>query len=222
MPYLLLWIALIVAFVDWISTAKKWQKVEYIAKPTVIIILFVWLVIHNGLSSWTIWFGIGLVFSLFGDILLLLPEKFFIVGLFSFILTHLAYIIGFNPTLPQTNIASLILAALVGITAAQTYNKIAAGAIKKGQRELRIPILIYTVVITLMLLSALLTLVRPTWDALSAIIVSIGALLFFISDSLIGWNKFFQTIPNGRTYIMITYHFGQFGIIIGAALHYLF
>jgi uncharacterized membrane protein YhhN len=221
MSYILLWIALIVAFIDWIAIARKWRRVEYIAKPAVIIILLIWLVINDGFSSWTIWFGIGLVFSLFGDIFLLLPEKYFKAGLFSFLLTHIAYTIGLNPTLPQTNIAGLILAALVGITAAQIYNRVAAGAINKGQPELRIPFLLYTVVISLMLLSALLTLVRPAWDALSAITVSIGALLFFISDSLIGWDKFIRSIPNGRSYIMITYHLGQFGIIIGSTLHYL-
>lgn len=221
MSYLFLWIALIVAIIDWIAVARDWRRVEYIAKPAVIIILLVWLVINKGFSSWMIWFGIGLIFSFVGDIWLLLPEKFFIAGLFSFLLTHIAYIIGFNPTLPQTNIASFILAAFVGISAAQIYNKVAAGLIKKEQEDLRIPSLLYTVMISLMLLSALLTLVRTSWDALAAITVSMGALLFFISDALIAWNKFIHSIPNGRLYIMITYHLGQFGIIIGTAIHYL-
>jgi uncharacterized membrane protein YhhN len=221
MSYLLLWFALIVAAIDWIAVSKHWRKVEYIAKPAFIVILLIWLGINNGFINWMIWFGIGLVFSLLGDIFLMLPGRYFRAGLFSFLITHLMYIIGFNPNLPPVNIASLVLAVLVGITAAQIYNKVVAGTIRKGQQGLRIPLLLYTAGISLMLLSALLTLVRPSWDALSAIIVSSGALLFFISDSLIGWNEFVSNFPKSRLYIMITYHLGQICIIVGAGLHYL-
>ena len=221
MSYLFLWIALIIATIDWLAVAKDWQRVEYLAKPAVIVALLVWLGANDGFSGWMIWFGIGLLFSLIGDICLMLPGGFFRAGLYSFMLTNIAYIIGFNPTLPPVNIASLALAALVGITTAQIYNKVNAGVSRKGQENLRIAVLLYTVVLCLMLLSALQTLVRPSWDALSAISVSIGALLFFISDSLISWNKFVNVIPNGRFYIIITYHLSQFSIIVGAGLHYL-
>lgn len=72
-----------------------------------------------------------------------------------------------------------------------------------------------------MLLSALLTLVRPSWDPYFTILVSTGAMLFSISDWLIGWNRFVNPIPSGRLITIVTYHIGQFGIIVGATLHYL-
>jgi uncharacterized membrane protein YhhN len=221
MSYLLLWIALIIAALDWLALANDWRRVEYLAKPAVILSLLAWLGTNNGFNNWTIWFGIGLLFSLVGDICLMLPREFFRAGLYSFLLTLVAYTIGFNHTLPPANVASLILAVLVGITASQIYNKVAAGLTRKGQDNLRISILLYAVVISLMLLSTLLTLVRPSWNALSAITVSMGGLLFFISDSLIGWNRFVNVVPKGRLYVTITYHLGQFCIIFGAALHYL-
>ena len=221
MSYLLLWIALIIAALDWLAIANDWRRVDYLAKPAVIVVLLAWLGTNNGLSNWTIWFGIGLLFSLVGDICLTLPRELFRAGLYSFLLTHVAYIIGFNHTLPPANVASLILAVLVGITTSQIYNTLAARLTRKGQDNLRNPILLYTVVISLMLLSALLTLVRPSWDALSAISASMGGLLFFISDSLIGWNRYVNVVPNGRLYVTITYHLGQICIIFGAALHYL-
>lgn len=221
MSYLFLWIAIIIAPLDWLAVAFDWRKIEYLAKPAVILALLAWLGMNDGVSGEMIWFEIGLLFSLIGDICLLFPKKLFIVGLVSFLLTHIAYTIGLNPTLPPVNIASMILAVLVGITTAQIHNRMAAGLTKKGQENLKIPILIYAIAISLMLLSALLTLVRPSWEAFFAIFVSTGAMLFYISDGLIGWNRFVNPIPNGRLFTMVTYHIGQFGIIVGAALHYL-
>ena len=221
MSYQLLWIAIIIAPLDWLSVAKDWRKIEYIAKPAVILALLAWLGFHDGVGGKMIWFVIGLLFSLIGDICLLFPNKLFIVGLVSFLLTHIAYIIGLNPTLPPVNIASVILAVLVGITAAQIHNRIKSGLTIQGEENLKTPILIYTTVISLMLLSALLTLVRPSWDPFLAILVSTGAMLFSISDWLIGWNRFVNPIPSGRLITIVTYHIGQFGIIVGATLHYL-
>lgn len=221
MSYQFLWIAIFIASLDWLSVAKDWRKIEYIVKPAVILALIAWLGINDGVGGEMIWFVIGLLFSLIGDICLLFQNKLFIVGLVSFLLTHIAYIIGLNPTLPPVNIASVILAVLVGITAAQIHNRIKSGLTIQGEENLKTPILIYTTVISLMLLSALLTLVRPSWDPFLAILVSTGAMLFSISDWLIGWNRFVNPIPSGRLITIVTYHIGQFGIIVGATLHYL-
>lgn len=221
MSYQFLWIAIFIASLDWLSVAKDWRKIEYIVKPAVILALIAWLGINDGVGGEMIWFVIGLLFSLIGDICLLFQKKLFIVGLVSFLLTHIAYIIGLNPTLPPVNIASVIFTVLVGITASQIHNRIKSGLTIQGEENLKTPILIYTNVISLMLLSALLTLVRPSWDPFFTILVSTGAMLFSISDWLIGWNRFVNPIPSGRLITIVTYHIGQFGIIVGATLHYL-
>ena len=221
MSFSFLWIALVIAFVDWAAVARKWRKLEYLAKPAVIISLLAWIGTNDGFQGQMIWFGLGLVFSLFGDIFLMLPKDLFVAGLVSFLFAHISYIIGYNQTLPPVNIPSLILAVIVGITAAQIYNRIAIGLAKSEQDKLKIPVILYTFVISLLLVSALLTLVRPSWEALPAILSSIGALLFFVSDTLLAWNKFVDAIPKGRILVMITYHLGQMGIIIGAGLHYI-
>jgi hypothetical protein len=41
------------------------------------------------------------------------------------------------------------------------------------------------------------------------------------SDSLLAWNKFDQPVRHANLLVMVTYHLGQFGIVLGAALHYL-
>jgi len=72
-----------------------------------------------------------------------------------------------------------------------------------------------------MLFSALSTLIRDDWRILAAVSASSGALLFFISDTVLALNKFVAPIPNGRVIVMITYHLGQILIAMGAMLRFL-
>ena len=221
MNYFILWIALIIAIVNWIAVARNWRSVEYLTKPAVMVALLAWLGQCSGFRGHLIWFALGLAFSLAGDVFLMLPRERFMAGLVSFLLGHLAYLVGFNPELPPINLPALILATIVAGTALQIYRRIAASLKSGGNEHLRVPVLIYSIVISLMLLSALLTLVRSDWQPVHALTVSSGALLFFLSDTLLAWNKFVSPIPNGRLLVMITYHGGQLLITLGAAAHFL-
>ena len=44
-----------------------------------------------------------------------------------------------------------------------------------------------------------------------------GAVLFYASDGILGWNKFVQPVPHGRVAIMTTYHLGQIGLVLALA-----
>ena len=46
-------------------------------------------------------------------------------------------------------------------------------------------------------------------------------MLFFISDTLLAWNRFVAPIRHQRVLIMSTYHLGQMGLALGAALQFL-
>ena len=221
MSFTFIWVALIIAVIDWIAVVKRWKRLEYIAKPGVMIALLVWVWGVNGFSGPMIWFALGLVFSLFGDIFLMLPREQFIAGLISFLLAHIAYLVGFLQTTPPLNIVSLILAVLVGIAATRIYRSIGAGLADSGNQALRPPMLIYTIVISLMLWSALLTLVGKEWLPVQALLAAGGALLFFLSDTFLAWNKFVSPIRHGKLLVIITYHLGQVMIILGAGLHYI-
>jgi uncharacterized membrane protein YhhN len=80
---------------------------------------------------------------------------------------------------------------------------------------MRIPIIIYGTVISLMLLSAMLKLTDITWNATAAALVSVGAFLFYISDIILAWNKFVSPIQHGRIYNIGAYHLGQIALIAG-------
>lgn len=227
MNYFFIGIALVMAFLDWAAVGLQWKTLRFITKPSVIILILVWLGSNHAFYGPMLWFAAGLVFSLFGDILLVLPREPFIPALISFLLAHLSYIIGFNATAPLINLPGIILTLIVLVSGLQIYRKLIKNMSSDYVKKLRIPLLAYTLVISIMLLSALSTLIRPEppspggWNALPALLVSAGAMLFFLSDTSLAWNKFVNAFPYANLIVMITYHLGQLGIIIGATQHFL-
>jgi uncharacterized membrane protein YhhN len=221
MSYTFFFLALIIAILDWIAVARKWKRIEYFAKPATMLALLAWLGINGGFQGSMLWFALGLLFSLGGDVFLMLPREQFILGLISFLIGHICYLIGFNSTALVINSASLILLVVVLFTGYQVYRRVATGLQAGGNSKLKLPVLIYSIVISLMLFSALSTLIRPDWRIIAAVLASSGALLFFISDTTLALNKFVAPIPNGRVIVMVTYHLGQILIALGAALRFL-
>jgi len=214
---------LAVAILDWIAVAKGWKKIEYLAKPLTMVALFLLLALVGRLSSLPlVFFGVGILFSLAGDVFLMFSDRWFILGLVSFLLAHVAYIIGFNIPLPVVSLTwALVVALVLAFSAARLLRGIVAGLAAKGQGKLIVPVIVYGVVITLMLLSAMLTLFRADWpSAAAAGLVSIGAMLFFFSDAILAWNKFVAPIKNGRLVNMMTYHLGQIALIVGVLIQF--
>ena len=214
---------------EWFFEFKKNELGIYLTKPTMMILLISWVWFYADVpqlltgieSSSVIWFIIGLIFCLGGDVFLMLPGHFFMPGLISFLLGHICYIIGFGmpiPTLGNEMVAILIVVVLLFL-AGWVYVRLAAGMQVSGKKRMRIPVLFYTIVITIMLFSALMTLFNDDWDLISSILVSVGAIFFLVSDIMNAWVRFVARIPNYRLWIMSSYHLAQICIAVGAALH---
>jgi uncharacterized membrane protein YhhN len=217
----LLYLAMFFAILNWISVARLIKPLEYFSKPATMITLLAWVGLNGGFRGPMLWFALGLLFSLGGDVFLMLPRDLFIAGLLSFLVGHLCYVIGFNQGPPSPLLLLLILAVLVFIAAAQIFRRIRRGLIAAEKRALQFPVMIYTMVISLMLISALSTLARPDWSFTAAILSGLGALSFFTSDTILAWDKFVAPLRHARLRTMTTYHLGQFLITLGAALHFL-
>ena len=112
------------------------------------------------------------------------------------------------------------LALIIAITAIQIYRRISAGLEASQNPSFKLPVMLYIIIISLMLFSAILTLLRPEWNFLSALFAALGALLFFLSDAFLGWDKFVSRLRHGNLLVIVNYHLGQTLIILGAALHY--
>jgi uncharacterized membrane protein YhhN len=215
-----LWWPLAVMAVDWAAVAGRWRRLEYLAKPAAMAALLLWLgrwgMAAGAWPAALTWFALGAGCSLAGDVLLLLPGRFFRAGLVAFLLGHVAYIIGLNTgglRLPAE--AALLVPA--GLAAAWVIARVGGGLKAQGQDALWGPVAIYAVVISLMVASAGTTLWRPDWPAGLAGLASMGAVLFFGSDVLLAWDRFVAPVKGARVLVMVAYHLGQVALIAAAA-----
>ncbi len=218
---ILLVAAFVFAVLEGLALQKNWSKLEWLAKPAVMLCLFVWLFTTVGLSGATLWFGLGILFSLLGDVLLMISlDRLFLHGLIAFLLAHVFYTIGFNIPIPAISAWSVILAVLIGWGGARVIRRILTSVAASGNVRMRLPIIIYSVVISVMLLSAMIKLNDLSWNAGASVLVALGAFLFYISDVILAWNKFVAPIQHGRIYNIAAYHLGQIVLIAGVIVQY--
>lgn len=138
----------------------------------------------------------GLVFSLAGDVFLMLDPPKFEAGLGSFLVAHLCYIAGFAVVGVS---GAVVGVALPGVVAAAIVigRPVLAGV---GPSALRVPVALYMAVISAMVLAAAGS---GRWWAVA------GALLFYASDACIALNKFVQPFAAAKLVIIVTYHLAQ-------------
>jgi uncharacterized membrane protein YhhN len=207
------------AILEWFAVYKAWRRLELFAKPGVMVFLLLWLLSNGGAAGPLLWFRLGVLFSLAGDVFLMISNErrdLFLFGLGAFMLAHVAYILGFNTPPPPFSAMTFGVALMVILSALPLIRRILFGLKQKGLRRLQEPVRIYATIISLMLFSALMTLFRTDWLSDPAYLVSIGAVLFISSDMLLAWNKFVQPVRRGRLLLMVTYHLGQITLIAGA------
>jgi uncharacterized membrane protein YhhN len=199
---------LVVAAADWWAVATDRRSIEYGLKPaTMVVLIAATLVLPDPTPDGArLFIVVGLLCSLAGDVFLMLDERLFLGGLVAFLLGHVAYVLG----LVQFDLTPALLVAgvvVVLVAAAVIGSRVVRGA--GGQdRRLAAPVAVYMAVISLMVVMAFGT-------SVPAAIV--GALLFYASDGILGWNRFVQPLPHGRLAVMTTYHLGQIGLVLALA-----
>jgi uncharacterized membrane protein YhhN len=215
------------AAATWVAVAKGWKKLEYLSKPITVVFLLGTLIQAGGLRGTPlVCFGLGLLFSLAGDVFLMisyarLSNRWFLAGLSAFFLAHVVYIIALNlPFGTPSPVWAIGLGLILAITAGRVLRRILAGVRAKGLPRLVRPVMVYGMVITIMLLSAFLTIYRPDWKTSASGLVCLGASLFYFSDLLLAWNKFVKPVRNGRLMNMAAYHLGQMALIAGAVIQF--
>lgn len=215
--YIWLVLALIFALLEAIAVSRNLQRLEYVVKPAVMICLFLWLYSATGLQGNALWFGLGILFSLTGDVLLMVSlERMFLLGLIAFLLAHIFYITGFREELGNFTAWSLILAVFIAINAGRLLRRIVGAMRAKRENNLILPVIVYGTVITVMLYAAMSTIYEPAWKTSAAFFASVGAFLFCASDTVLAWNKFVSPVRNSRIWNMALYHLGQIGLVAGA------
>jgi uncharacterized membrane protein YhhN len=215
---MIIWLilALLAAAGEVAAVLRNNQKLEYFAKPAVMLCLLIWLYASTGMQGTALWFGLGLLLSLVGDVVLINPsDRMFILGLITFLLTHIFYLIGFKAELMNFTAWSFLLAFFIFINGFRLLRKIVATMRLKRQAWLITPVIVYSLLISLMLYAAMSTIFDPEWRTSASFFVSAGAFLFYVSDLILAWNKFVSPVRNASILNVITYYLGQIGLIAG-------
>ena len=213
-----IWLVLVFIFasLEALAVSKNLEGLEYLAKPAVMVCLFLWLYSSTGLQGNTFWFGVGILFSLAGDVLLMISlDRLFLFGLAAFLFGHLSYITGFKDELGTVSAWSLLLLVFIAVSVIRMMRRIVGAMRAKGENNLVYPVIIYGSVISMMLYAAMSTIYDPAWKTSAALFVSLGAFLFCASDVILAWDKFVSPVKNGRVFNIVTYYLGQIGLVAG-------
>lgn len=199
----LLALAIVASVCDWCAVHREWTFAEYVAKPLATIgFLAVVLSIDVPHDAVWVWRIIALVFCLFGDVFLMLPQNMFVPGLGSFAVAQVLFAVSF--AVGETATARWIVATVVAIPAAALLARRFIRAIRSsGHNELVVPVSVYVVVITAMAVAA---------TASGSIVAIVGALVFMLSDSLIAETRFVRERSWHAVSIMVTYHAALAGL----------
>lgn len=182
----------------------------YVAKP--LTMLFVLAIAARGGAPERALVLAGLVFSLAGDVFLMLPQDRFLAGLGSFLVAHLLYIAAFASGIEALAFAPLLPFLVAG---AGFYALLLA---RLG--PLRLPVAAYTAAIV-----AMAWLAAARWQedgGLLAGLACAGATLFVVSDAALAWNRFRGRFAGAQALVLGSYFPAQWLIALslgaGAAL----
>lgn len=152
------------------------------------------------------WITGALVCAVAGDTLLMFAnnnERYFILGLVAFLIAHVFYILCFHFIKVKASIPGKWYAAIiVGV-----YYFFMMSFLLPHLGALKIPVLVYGIVISFMLLLAMLLYDLP--DQVTARTILTGAIFFVVSDSVLAINKFYHPAAWGGWAIMSTYVLAQ-------------
>ncbi len=206
------------AGLDWVAVARGNRRAEYFFKPatTGALVMVAYLIGGDAPELQHDYIVAALAFSLIGDIFLMLPADLFIYGLAAFLVAHICYIVAFQPV-PTTDAASVVLFVAVGLLSAVLFARLYRGLAARGRRRLVLPVWAYVIVITLMVDSALVGQAHGGLPLAARVSAGLGALLFYLSDALIGWHRFVRPLSWAPVAIMVTYHLGQTGLVLSLA-----
>lgn len=180
----------------------------YIFKPLTVA-LIITMALQSQPSVYKYLIVTGLLFSVVGDIFLMLPADRFIFGLVSFLIAHLFYIAAF--TLDGSFRPSLTAGIALLI-----YGGFMLRLLWPYLGRMRLPVIVYMLVILLMVWQASNRCINM-WTGTSLLALA-GACLFAASDSLLALNRFRSAFRSAQFLILTTYFAAQWLIALSVAL----
>lgn len=189
-----------------------------ISKATLMPVLAGIVICHKSTLSPKVFIALlmAVIMSWLGDVFLLFDHQypvFFMLGLGSFLLAHLFYMILILPGFkPKPNYILLFILGVAG------YALMLIGLLTPKLGNLKIPVYVYAAVLCGLLMLALGNMKNFKWN--HYILLICGAAFFVASDSILAFQKFIGPLPLGGVLVMSTYLAAQ-GLLVTALLrHY--
>ena len=211
------WIILyfLVLAADLIAVYNGNETVRYITKPLLMPLLIVFFIFQTTgfASSLKKWIELALLFSWAGDVLLMFESmngNFFIFGLVAFLIAHIFYILFYENVIRKESFRKNYWWFLPVII----YYVSLIYILSPHLGDMKLPVRIYGIVISYMLIQALQT--GRIKDLGAATLMIGGAVLFITSDSILAINKFYESFEYAGIAIMLTYGIAQLLIVLGA------
>jgi uncharacterized membrane protein YhhN len=189
------------------AEARGLRRHVYVFKPlTTTLILVLALTMPSPVSSaYQIAVVLGLIFSLAGDVFLMLPSDRFVAGLASFLVAHLCYIAAFFPAAGAMFSLWVLLPFLV-------YGALLLRMLWPHLGRLAGPVLLYAATLLVMgWQAAEQHLALHTAGTLAALL---GAVFFVVSDSLLAFKRFVRPFQAAQYAVLTTYFAAQWLIAL--------
>ncbi|MFD1178643.1 lysoplasmalogenase [Paenibacillus puldeungensis] len=184
---------------------------KWILKPGTVLFIICYAALSDKASrSYRNLIVAGLLASAAGDCFLLMPgNQWFLWGLGSFLIAHLLYISAF---LSRQRFAFYHCFYMIPLVIYEYWllERLGEGLRLQHNEQLWVPIVVYVLVISVMLWTAI---VSRNWLA------SIGAFSFVFSDSLLAWNMVIEPVSWAGLGVMISYYLAQFLIAASIRSH---
>ena len=218
MPRILLYAYLLLSLLTLWAEQRQSEFLIFVTKPFLLTLLSLWFYLRVRPMSGRFprFILAGLIFSIGGDTLLMLvengpkDEQFFLLGLASFLLAQLSYMLGFA-NYPGAKEGGVVKAAWKAWPFVLYLAGIIAVLWPGIPGPMKAPVTVYACAIVGMAIAAFN--LRPLLARQAFLGLMAGILLFLLSDSLIALNKFRSEafdIPYARLLIMSTYLLGQY------------
>ena len=179
----------------------------YVFKPLTTLLILLIVVQSTAPVSVTYKYVIlvGLLFSLTGDIFLMLPSDKFVAGLVSFLGAHIFYTVAFT-------LEAGFYTSLTGLLPFVIYGGVMYRLLAPHLGQLKVPVIIYMAVIMIMAWQA-----TGQWlqtGHVGTLLAFIGAILFVVSDSILALDRFRRHFWSAALIILGTYYTAQWLIAL--------
>ncbi|PHM53907.1 lysoplasmalogenase [Xenorhabdus sp. KK7.4] len=212
------------------SVNPSWIWLHYLTKPTATALLVFWILLIRTPASirYRNAIAFGLTFAAAGDFFLMLPQDYFLAGLFCFLLTHCAYIyalcgdsISISDIKNHSSHSKFIIIRTVFIILAIFIIFIIIallifiGLLNNLPNGMRVPVAIYATILAFMAGVAVnRAIVYPFKNPMplaqnAANTAAIGGIFFAISDSLLAYGRFYFETPLSPFLVLSTYYIAQ-------------